>query len=139
VLALVEGLGGKVGLGLEPLGSELGLVGDGLGLLGGGLGLEPLGSELGLVGDGLGLLGVGLGLLGVGLGLLGVGLGLLGGGLGLGLLARLGLVAFGPVVKVAHVVGLGLAVEVALVAELVGGAVARTGCCDAQLAEFGCW
>jgi len=42
------------------------------------------------------------------------------------------------VVKVAQAIGLGLAVEVALVAELVG-AVARTGCCAAQLAEFGCW
>ena len=82
--------------------------------LGDGPGAELLGGKLGLglVGDGLGL--------------------------GLGLLAGLELVTGGPVVKVAQTVGLGLAVVVAPVAGRADG-VARTGCCDAQLAGFGCW
>ena len=117
----MEGLGGGLGLGL--LGDAVGL-----GLLGGKPGLVPLGDGLAL-----GLLGgeLGDGLLGDGLAL-----GLLGGELGLGLLAGLGLVAVGPVVKVAQALGLGLAVLVALMAGIVG-VVARPGCCAAQPAEFG--
>ena len=122
VLALMEGLGEGLGLGL--LGDAVGL-----GLLSGKPGLV-------LLGDGLGLLGGELLGDGLGLGLLGGELVLLGTGLGLGLLPGLGLVAVGPVLKVAQAVGLGLAVAVALVAGLVG-VVARPGCCAAQLAEFG--
>jgi hypothetical protein len=98
-------------------------LGDGL-----GLGLVGDGLGLGLVGDGLGLRLVGDGL----------GLGLVGDGLGLRLLAGLELVTVGPVVKGAQAVGLGLAVVVSPVAGRVD-AVATTGCCDAQLAGFGCW
>lgn len=129
VLALMEGLGEGLGLGLP--GNALGLLGDavGLGLLSGKPGLV-------LLGDGLGLLGGELLGDGLGLGLLGGELVLLGTGLGLGLLPGLGLVAVGPVLNVAQAVGLGLAVVVALVAGLVG-VVARPGCCAAQLAEFG--